>query len=40
MPLPDVLERRAPVTVDIDDQVPRDERVATIVDTILAELDT
>jgi hypothetical protein len=37
--LPDILELRAQVTVDVDEAVPLVERVATIVDAILAELE-
>ena len=37
--LPDILELRSQVTVDVNDQVPLVERVATIVDAILAELE-
>ena len=37
--LPDILELRAQVSVDVDDQVPLVARVATIVDAILAELE-
>jgi hypothetical protein len=37
--LPDVRELRAQVSVNVDDQVPLVERVATIVDAILAELE-
>jgi hypothetical protein len=33
------LELRAQISVDVDDQVPLVERVATIVDAILAELE-
>ena len=37
--IPDILELRAQVTVDVDDQAPLVERVTTIVDAILAELE-
>ena len=37
--LPDILELRAQISVDVDDQVPLVERVATIIDAILAELE-
>jgi hypothetical protein len=37
--LPDILEIRAKLSVDIDEAVPLVERVATIVDAILAELE-
>ncbi|WP_262174643.1 hypothetical protein [Haloarcula laminariae] len=37
--IPDILELRAQVTVDVNDQVPLVDRVALIVDAILAELE-
>ncbi|MBX0288676.1 hypothetical protein EGH22_20305 [Halomicroarcula sp. F28] len=36
---PDVLELRAQVTVDVDEAVPLVERVATIIDAILTEVE-
>ena len=37
--LPDILELRAKLSVDVDEAVPLVERVATIIDAILAELE-
>jgi hypothetical protein len=37
--LPDILELRAKLSVDVDEAVPLVERVATIVDAILGELE-
>jgi hypothetical protein len=37
--LPDILELRAKLSVDVDDRVPLVEQVVTIVDAILAELE-
>ena len=37
--LPDILELRAKLSVDVDEEVPLVERVATIIDAILAELE-
>jgi hypothetical protein len=36
---PDVLALRAQLTVDVDDQLPLADRVGTIVDAILAEIE-